>query len=42
MAEDGGLLEAGGLALLILDCNLPDGSGFDLVRRLRAASRLRC
>lgn len=40
LAEGWRLLEAGGLALLILDCNLPDGSGFDLVRRLRAASRL--
>ena len=40
MAEGRRLLEAGGLALLILDCNLPDGSGFDLVRRLRASSRL--
>ena len=38
--RDGGFLEAGGLALLILDCNLPDGSGFDLVRQLRASSRL--
>lgn len=40
MAEGRRLLEAGGLALLILDCNLPDGSGFDLVRQLRASSRL--
>ena len=40
MAEGWRLLEAGGLALLILDCNLPDGSGFDLVRQLRASSRL--
>ena len=40
MAEGWRLLEAGGLALLILDCNLPDGSGFDLVRKLRASSRL--
>lgn len=40
LAEGRRLLEAGGLALLILDCNLPDGSGFDLVRRLRASSRL--
>ena len=40
LAEGWRLLEAGGLALLILDCNLPDGSGFDLVRRLRASSRL--
>ena len=40
LAEGWRLLEAGGLALLILDCNLPDGSGFDLVRKLRASSRL--
>ena len=40
MAEGWRLLEAGGLALLILDCNLPDGSGFDLVRQLRASSGL--
>lgn len=40
LAEGWRLLEAGGLALLILDCNLPDGSGFDLVRQLRASSRL--
>ena len=40
MTEGRRLLEAGGLALLILDCNLPDGSGFDLVRQLRASSRL--
>lgn len=40
MAEGWRLLETGGLALLILDCNLPDGSGFDLVRQLRASSRL--
>lgn len=40
MAEGRRFLEAGGLALLILDCNLPDGSGFDLVRKLRASSRL--
>lgn len=40
MAEGRRFLEAGGLALLILDCNLPDGSGFDLVRQLRASSRL--
>ena len=40
MTEGRRLLEAGGLALLVLDCNLPDGSGFDLVRQLRASSRL--
>ena len=34
------LLEQGGLNLAILDCNLPDGNGFDLVKRLRKISDL--
>lgn len=34
------LLEQGGLNLAILDCNLPDGNGFDLVKRLRKVSDL--
>ncbi len=34
------LLEEEGCGLVILDCNLPDGSGFDLVRRLREISDL--
>lgn len=35
MTEGRRLLEAGGLALLILDCNLPDGSGYDLCTEIR-------
>ena len=34
------LLETGGLDAVILDCNLPGGSGFDLVRMLRGTSDL--
>lgn len=34
------LLGTGGLDAVILDCNLPGGSGFDLVRMLRGTSDL--
>lgn len=34
------LLGTGGLDVVILDCNLPGGSGFDLVRMLRGTSDL--
>ncbi len=33
--EGGQLAEKGGCDLVVLDCNLPDGSGFDMLRGLR-------
>lgn len=33
--EGGRLAEKGGCDLVVLDCNLPDGSGFDMLRGLR-------
>lgn len=37
VAQARALLQGQDFALLILDVNLPDGSGLDLVRELRAA-----
>ena len=36
LAQAGEALEQGGFDLLILDVNLPDGSGLDLLRRVHA------
>ena len=38
LAQAGEALEQGGFDLLILDVNLPDGSGLDLLRRVRRSS----
>lgn len=40
LAEGRALLQRGGWALVILDVNLPDGSGLDLLAQVRRASRL--
>ncbi|MEE0777216.1 MAG: response regulator transcription factor [Bacillota bacterium] len=40
MAEGKAAMDEGGFDLCILDVNLPDGSGFDLCRHLRATSEL--
>ena len=34
------LLKSGGMDAVVLDCNLPGGSGFDLVKKLRETSDL--
>lgn len=39
MREGNRLLREGDCDLAILDCNLPDGSGFDMIKRLRESSR---
>lgn len=40
MREGNMLLREGGCDLAVLDCNLPDGSGFDMIKKLRESSRL--
>ena len=40
MREGNRLLMEGNCDLAILDCNLPDGSGFDMIKKLREFSRL--
>ena len=40
IAEAGRLWEKGGYDLVILDVTLPDGSGFDLCRKIRETSRV--
>ena len=38
LAEGSALWAAGGYTLLVLDVSLPDGTGFDFCRRVRASS----